>query len=120
LEALIAAKKLRGFYGCIILRGEERGEEETARITILRSQEGELNKIQLVRHLNPDRGLLGTISNTGWIGELQTGQLGALLHWSESNFALFSHDVVAICKGNYDPDYFSSLHGIRWRIKFKD
>jgi hypothetical protein len=95
---------LRGFFGGIILRGENHTLPQTARISLAKSEEP-------ISGLLPDTSLLEIgIGDTVQVADKV--HLGAMIQWSEAGFAQFAFDLLAMLQGTFRPGYISSLYGM--------
>jgi hypothetical protein len=104
IDAVIDGVGLRGFFGGMILRGETHTLPETARISLARSEEP-------ISGLLPGTPLLKSgLSNTVQVADKV--HLGSMILWSESAFAQFAFDLLAMLQGTYRPGYVSSWYGL--------
>jgi hypothetical protein len=106
LEALIDGARLRGFFGGVILRAEGHTLQHTGRIRLTRS---ETRTESTVKGSQISIGEYA-LSTSREIGE--KFHLGAMVMWSESNFAQFAFDLVAMLQGNFEPGFVSSFYGM--------
>lgn len=104
LPAVINGIGLRGFFGGMILRGEGHTLPHTARIRLTQSEEPSSSEV-------PDTPLLEIgISDTVQVAEKV--HVGAMIEWSESGFAQFAFDLLAMIQGTFRPGYLSSFYGM--------
>jgi hypothetical protein len=90
----------RGFMGGIIMQAEGMDSRETG-------------KFQYAIGSEPSK--YGGIAPNGWSKsiEVEPGKhLYCLLHWTQSCFAQFAFDLVAVMNGRYRSGIASSLHGL--------
>lgn len=107
LDLLRSASFGRGFYGGVILRGDGKDSDETARLQ-------QLNADQEMEPLFTEAGLLHGVALTGT--ETVHNQLRSVaLMWSAVTFADFAFDLLAILKGTYRQGFASSLHGLDFK-----
>lgn len=106
LSKLIAGNGLRGFFGGIVLRGEDLQEDMTGKITLLSSA-------------TPIESTIGrgkqSLLNSGMAESVKINDnlhYGAILMWSEPNFSQFGFDVLAMMQGKYEVGRLSSFHGM--------
>ena len=99
---LLKSADLRGFFGGMILRGETHTSPKTARLALIHSEE-------------PMSGLRGAslleiaISDTVELADKV--HLRSMLQWSESVFAEFAFDLLAMLRGTFKPGEGSSFYG---------
>jgi hypothetical protein len=104
LEMFRAASFGRAFYGGVILRGEGRDPDDTARVQQMTSD-------QVMEPMFPEAGLLHQVAMAGT--ETVAGQLqSAMLMWSTLRFSDFAFDLLALLNGTYQQGRASSLHGL--------
>ena len=102
----------RPFYGGVILRGEGLGQDDTGIVGPAISDEP-------MEPLITERGLLWGTSLAGTI-QKDSQLLTAILMWSDTNFARFAFDLVALLKGTYIHGRVSSFHGLDFGAMMKD
>jgi hypothetical protein len=104
IDGVIKGVDLRGFFGGVILRGETHTLPRTALISTLQSKE-------------PISGIVHGFSLLE-IGMSDTVQVADNVHvlskiqWSESAFAQFAFDLLAMLQGTFRPGYLSSFYGL--------
>lgn len=106
LSKLIAGINLRGFFGGVVLRGEGHQKDDTGRLALFQSENSSKSTIGKNKQ---------SLLNFGMTQTLQTADnlhFGAMLTWSEMDFAKFGFDVLAMIQGTYDPRSVSSFHGM--------
>jgi hypothetical protein len=105
MDAIIDGIALRGFWGGVILRAGGQSRPNTGRFGLTQSEtpiercpEGESPLL--------DFGL-------GATRELaEKLHIGSLLRWSESAFAEFGFDLIAMMRGSYQTGRLSSFYGV--------
>jgi hypothetical protein len=106
LEALIDGARLRGFFGGVILRAEGHTFPHTGRIALTRSDTPSESTLK-------DRQTpIGEYALSASREIAEKFHLGAMVMWSESNFAQFAFDLVAMLQGTYEPGRVSSFYGM--------
>jgi hypothetical protein len=110
LDALIEGNDIRGYVGGIILRGEGHLLPQTGRLC-------------LARLADPFDGTiaLGTcdlhkFALSASVPLAENVHVASELVWSESVFAEFAFDLIAMVQGTYNPGRLSSLYGIGGRF----
>lgn len=106
MAALIDGVGLRGFCGGMVLRGEGHTSPNTARISLIQSETTIDSTIR-----SQETPLL----EFGTSGSLQVAEnlhIGSLIMWSESAFAQFAFDLIAMIQGTYETNRLSSLYGL--------
>jgi hypothetical protein len=131
LNNLVPPKELRGYFGGIVLRGENLLPEKCGRVrmflseTELESPVGKGKKSLLAgppwpwadsRAFTTEDYHLG-MRITPWseeeVAQYAPGShLSTMLIWGEAEFAQFAFDVVALLKGAYQMSLPSSFHGL--------
>lgn len=99
----------RGFYGGVILRGENMHADVTGSIQKTISDEP-------MAEMWPEAGLLSQMTMTDSL-ELAGRHHGAMLSWADVHFSQFAFDLLALLKGTYRQGYSSSLHGYDFHRK---
>ncbi len=100
LNKLVPTNFQRGFMGGIILQAE--GMD--------RSVTGDFQYF-----VGDESSKYGGLAPNGWSKskEVWPGKhLQCLLHWSQSSFARFAFELIAVMNGTYRPGFASSLHGL--------
>jgi hypothetical protein len=109
LSALIESNDIRGYVGGAILRAEGHTLPQTGRLC-------------LAQLANPFEGTtaLGTcqldVGLSASVPLAENVHIATKLAWSESGFAEFAFDLVAMVQGTYEPGRLSSLYGIGGRF----
>jgi hypothetical protein len=104
LNALVPINFQRGLLGGIILQAE--GIDRTATGNFQYFVENESSQY-------------GGIAPNGWSNsrEVESGKhLSCLLHWTQSSFAQFAFDLIAVMNGTYQSNRASSLHGLSFML----
>lgn len=94
----------RGFYGAVILRGEDLRADDAAKIELM-----VWDKPAAPMFL--DSGLLSHIAMTG-TSEIDGQHCGAMMQWTDVNFSSFAFDLLALLKSTYKQGFASSFHGL--------
>ncbi len=100
LNKMVPVNFQRGFMGGIILQAEGMDRRVTG-------------KFQYAIGNEPSK--YDGIAPNGWLKsrEVEPGKhLRCLLHWTQSCFAQFAFDLIAVMNGTYRPGFASSLHGL--------
>lgn len=102
LEIIEKYRKLKGFYGGLIIRGEGIGSNLSAKVQMIQSKEpvpqNDLGKA----------GLLDLFQQTKTLSSDNHWHYGTVMSWTEWNFTQFGFDILALCNGTYDPRWLSS------------
>jgi hypothetical protein len=107
LEGIIASGLYRGFFGGIVLRGEGRPDQASARISLFKSE-------------TPSEGTIGRDKQSLLMGAPMSETLkvadnfhvGAMLLWADVMFSQFAFDLIARMQGTYRIGYTSSFYGL--------
>ena len=103
LEYLVECRKLRGFFGGLVLRGEGHNTESSANIRIIYSEtEGGGYS------MDNDRRLLSRMTQTDAKGYDGKRFYGAQMLWTEWNFTQFGFDIIALINGSFKANQLSS------------
>ena len=106
MDALLGAGALRGFFGGLILRGDEHTEPLTARLSLTQSE----TPMEASSHVGQ------TLLNGFFLGQsvpvAEKLHLGTMIMWTESAFAQFAFDLIAMIQGTYHPGHLSSFYGM--------
>lgn len=102
LEKFADTEELRGFFGGLILRGEQLPPDVSGRIARIGSIEPYGQPMQLRK----DKSLMGGF-NTIQVGE---NRFWGLM-WTELHFSMFAFDLLAKLSGTYNASRLSSFHG---------
>lgn len=103
LEKFVDTENLRGFFGGLILRGEQLPPDVSGKIIRMGSIDPNGQPMQPRK----DKSIMGGV-NTVQVGEnIYWG-----LIWTEMNFSTFAFDLLAKLNGTYIPNRLSSFHGI--------
>src|SRR5262249_50763009 len=109
-------RHLRGFFGGVVLRGEGHTLPHTGRLSLLKSA----NPIESLL-----RGGLTPLLEMGMSKSImlaENNHIAAMLEWSESAFAEFAFDLVAMFQGVYEVGARSSFYGLgsTWHELIRD
>lgn len=106
MNRIVEARQLRGFFGGVILRGEEHTKEVTGELSLFRSE-------------TPIESTIGkgkqSLLNFGMAESIKISDnlhCGPMLRWTESNFSQFGFNVIAMMQGTYEVGRLSSFHGM--------
>lgn len=108
LSKMVTDRPPRGFFGGIVLRGESRGANETAKISLLHSEAKIPTTLSKSQHSLLDSWAMWGASEPGADGRFY----GSTLGWAEFHFSQFGFDLIALMQGNYHPSRVSSFYGI--------
>ena len=107
LENIIPASDFRGFFGGVILRGEGLGERQAARLSLAQSFQ------PLEATIGPGGASLLSGFAMSTFRKIDNGNyIGALLQWSEAQFATFAFDLLALLNHTYRLGRISSFHAL--------
>jgi hypothetical protein len=106
LSAIIGGIGLRGFFGGIILRAEDLTVPHTGRISLTQS---ETPIESTVSSRNTPLSEFGMSQSVPVADNLH---IGSMVIWSESAFAQFAFDLIAMIQGTYEVRRVSSFYGI--------
>jgi hypothetical protein len=106
LTAMIGGIGLRGFFGGLILRAESLTVPHTGRIDLFKS-ETPIERTPAAKE--PPLWEFG-LSKSVRIAD--NVYIGARATWSESEFAKFGFDLIAMIQGTYEAGRLSSFYGI--------
>lgn len=104
LNTMVPTDIQRGFMGGIILQADGMDRRATGKFEYFVENE-------------PSE--YGGIAPNGWSRsrEVEPGKhLTCLLNWTQSGFAMFAFDLIAVMNGTYRPGISSSLHGISFEL----
>jgi hypothetical protein len=106
LSAAVGGIALRGFFGGLVLRAVGSTSEHTGRIALLQSETAiestvEGRKIPLLEF-----GIGKSVQIADKV------HIGTMIKWSESEFAKFAFDLVAMLQGTYQLGRLSSFYGM--------
>ena len=104
LERFRVANLNRDFYGGIVLRGAGRAENSTGLIRPMTS-DTPMEEMFLANGLLHGSALTKTVEDG-------PQHCSAALMWSDTHFADFAFDLLAVMKGTYEPGRVSSFHGL--------
>lgn len=107
LNKILNGITLRGFFGGIILRGENHQKPLTG-------------KLSLTQFTTPFEGTIGEgkmslLSSSAMTASIKIAEdihLGSLITWSEVYFSQFGFDLIAMMQGKYEPGFASSFYGM--------
>jgi hypothetical protein len=106
LTSLLDGVALRGFMGGVVLRGEGHTLPHTGRLVLTESKTATESTLTTGSTSLLEVGL----SNTTQVAEHL--HVGAMLSWSEFEFAKFSFDLIALMQGTYQAGRISSFYGL--------
>jgi hypothetical protein len=106
LPSLINGVALRGFMGGVVLRGEGHTLPQTGRLVLTESK----TPIESTLKTGSTSLLEVGMNNTTKVAEHL--YVGAMLSWSEFEFAKFSFDLIALMQGTYEVGRISSFYGL--------
>lgn len=101
LNELVKASALRGFYGGFILRAETLDQNSSGRLALLKQK----------FDVPPENDSLFHWSVSKCENDGNNQYFKILLTHSESYFSEFAFDIIALLKGNYNPNIMSSMYG---------
>jgi len=107
MSGVVSGLGLRGFLGGLILRGEGHSKPVTGRISLLRSETPVECTIGRGRE-----SLLNGSPLSPFVQATDKLYFGSMLMWSESGFAQFAFDIIALMEGKYRPGFLSSFYGM--------
>jgi hypothetical protein len=102
---LAEGRGIRGFRGGLLLRGEGQVEHKSATLQL------ECFPVEMASGIGKSKNSWLASTWGGSICVQENMQLTVAAHWSESCFARFAFDLVAIMQGTYVPNLVSSFHG---------
>jgi hypothetical protein len=102
LDELIEAVSLRGFYGGFILRTETLGKYYSGKLYLLNERV----------NIAPNNQSLSFAATSKCIELADNTYYRLRLDHFESYFSEFAFDILALLKGNYNPNVLSSLYGM--------
>ncbi len=114
LNKLMPANLLRGFFGGIILSGEDLDQRNTGRFYYL-----PIGSTPLFLAKIPGR----TLALTGgdiWSDSRETSpgnHTACMFGWSLNNFSLFAFELIDVMNGTYRPGFGSSWHGLTFSLE---
>lgn len=106
LSEITKGIELRGFFGGLILRGEDHIKEVSGSMKIMRSKE----EIETTLKKGERTLLRIGMSIVNSIKITDNLYFGAMLDWTEPNFSQFAFDLVAMFNGTYEVGRLSSFH----------
>lgn len=101
LNELVKASALRRFYGGFILRAETLDQNFSGRLALLKQKFDAPPENDSLFHWSVSK-----CENDG-----NNQYFKILLTYSESYFSEFAFDIIALLKGNYNPNIMSSMYG---------
>lgn len=107
LSNILGGIDLRGFMGGLVLRGEGLSKPVSGRMTVLQGKEPISSSIGKGK-----QSLLGSMPLSASIKITESFHLGTMLMWSESGFAQFAFDMLAMMRGTYEIGRLSSFYGM--------
>lgn len=106
VAANIAGIELRRFIGGLVLRAENNTARASGRVSITTSE------TPIISNIGKGRSAISVFGLSSSIQVTEKLHLGALITWSESNFAQFAFDLVALLQGTYENGRVSSFYGL--------
>jgi hypothetical protein len=106
LSSLIDGVALRGFMGGVVLRGEGHTLPHTGRLVLTTSKTPTQSTLKAGAASLLEVGMSDTRQVTEHV------HIGAMLSWSEFEFARFSFDLIAVMQGTYEVGRISSFYGL--------
>lgn len=106
LAEFIEGAGLRGYFGGLILRGEAHTLPHTGRVSLLQSEEPVAAIVRDGQAQLLEFGMAKSVKVTEML------HLSAMMKWSESEFAQFGFDLVAMMRGTYEVGRVSSFYGM--------
>lgn len=105
LAQMITGHTLRGFFGGVVLRAQGIPEPHTGRIRLVTSES------PVESTLAPGKAAIFEYGRSSSREISENLHLASVIEWSESAFARFGFDLLAMIKGKYSPQRPSSLYG---------
>jgi hypothetical protein len=106
LSKLISGIELRGFFGGVILRGEDHSKPLTGRISLLRSE------TPIESTIGKDKQSLLKMGMSKSVQITENLHFGSMLMWMEPAFSQFGFDLIAMMQGKYESGRLSSFYGM--------
>jgi len=106
LSAVISDISLRGFVGGLVLRAEGNTSEQAGRIVLTQSEIPIESSIKRWKTPLMEFGMSASVQISEKV------HIGAMISWSESAFAQFAFDLVAMLQGTYEVGRLSSFYGM--------
>lgn len=106
LSELIGGLGLRGFFGGLILRGEGLTLPQSARLSLIQSETPIAGTLTAGDTPLLEFGMSKSVAVADMV------HIGSMLMWSESGFAEFAFDLIAMIQGTYEVGRRSSFYGI--------
>lgn len=107
LKKVIEGENLRRFFGAAILRGEGHSKQLTGRINLL------IGDQRIPDTVGKDSESLIKSGGLAGLDEPVNGKYrGAMLMWTESDFARLGFDLIAMMQGTYEVGRLSSFYGM--------
>jgi hypothetical protein len=106
VSAAVDGIALRGFFGGLVLRASANTSEHSGRIMLTRSESAIESTVE---------GRKTPLMEFGMGKSVQIAEkvhIGTVLRWSESEFAQFAFDLVAMLQGTYQVGLLSSFYGM--------
>lgn len=107
LRSLLGGTALRGFFGGVVLRGENHDKPLTGRVQVVQSQTSIESTVG-----EGKQNLLNALPMSASVEISSNLHLGAILVWSEFAFSQFAFDLIAMMRGTYEPGRVSSFYGL--------
>lgn len=106
LSKIISGMELRGFFGGLILRGEDHTKATAGKLTLMRSE------TPIESTVGKDKTSLLFMGMSQSIQVSEKLHFGSMLMWSESGFSQFGFDLIAMMQGKYEVGRISSFYGM--------
>ena len=106
LSAVISDISLRGFVGGLVLRAEGNTSEQSGRIVLTQSEIPIESSIKRCKTPLMEFGMSASVQIAEKV------HIGAMISWSESAFAQFAFDLVAMLQGTYEVGRLSNFYGM--------
>jgi hypothetical protein len=107
LAGVLGGVSLRGFFGGIILRDPSHTNPlPSGRIGLIQSDQPVESTVKSRQTPLGEFGMCQSVKVADGV------HLGAMIMWTESTFAQFAFDLVAMIQGKYEPGRLSSFYGM--------
>jgi hypothetical protein len=106
VSAAVGGIALRGFFGGLVLRASANTSENSGRIVLTRSETAIESTVEERKTPLREWGMGKSVQIAEKV------HIGTLIKWSESEFAQFAFDLVAMLQGTYRAGFLSSFYGM--------
>jgi len=106
LSAVIGGIGLRGFFGGLVLRAEGNTSEHSGRVVVTQSETPIESTVKGGKTPLMEFGISESVPISEKV------HIGTMISWSESAFAQFAFDLVAMLQGTYEVGRLSSFYGM--------